>query len=79
VFCPERFIGRKLRRFSYLPFGAGARSCPGSQFALTEAMLILVMVVQRYRLQIRPGHPVEPLGRLTLRPRYGLPVQLTPR
>jgi cytochrome P450 len=79
AFRPERFIGQTPRRYSYLPFAAGARGCPGSQFALSEAIVILVMVLQRYRLELQPHHPVEALGRITLRPGHGLPVRLTPR
>jgi hypothetical protein len=37
------------------------------------------MVAQRFRLGLEPGHPVEPLGYLTLRPRFGLPMRITRR
>ena len=74
-FDPERFMpGREngRPRFAYFPFSGGPRLCIGNEFALTEAQLILAMVLQRYRLQLVPGHPVEPEVRLTLRPRYGI-------
>lgn len=82
AFLPERFLNPEsgpCARYGFIPFGAGGRVCPGATFATTELMLILAMVAQRLRLHLRPGHPVEPLGRLTLRPRHGLPMRLERR
>lgn len=76
-FAPERAAARP--RFAYIPFGAGARICIGAAFAMTEAVLILATIAQRYRLRLVPGHPVEPQGLITLRPRYGLRMTLQRR
>jgi cytochrome P450 len=76
-FAPERAAARP--RFAYIPFGAGPRICIGAAFALTEAVLILATIAQRYRLRLKPGHPVEPQGLITLRPRYGLQMILERR
>ena len=46
---------------------------------MTEAILILAMIAQRYRLRLKPDHPIEPQGLITLRPRYGMPVTLERR
>ena len=46
---------------------------------MTEAMLILAMIAQRYRLHLKPGHPIEPQGLITLRPRYELRMTLERR
>jgi cytochrome P450 len=72
-FNPERFA-HEPPRFAYIPFGAGPRICIGAGFAMAEAMLILAMIAQRYRLSVKSGHPIEPQGLITLRPRYGLPM-----
>jgi cytochrome P450 len=73
---PDRFIAERFAvdppRFSYIPFGAGQRICIGAPFAMTEAVLILATIAQRYRLRLKPGHLVDPQGLITLRPRYGL-------
>jgi cytochrome P450 len=66
-------------RFAYIPFGAGQRICIGAAFAMTEAILILATIAQRYRLHLKPGHPVEPQGLITLRPRHGLRMTLERR
>jgi cytochrome P450 len=74
-FEPERFSPEHTsarQRFAYIPFGAGPRICIGAAFAMEEAMLVLATIAQRYRLQLKPGHPVEPQGLITLRPRHGL-------
>jgi cytochrome P450 len=76
-FSPERSAERP--RFAYIPFGAGPRICIGAAFAMTEAILILATIAQRYRLHLKPGFPVEPQGLITLRPRYGLQMRLERR
>src|SRR6202521_2437714 len=76
-FSPERSAAR--HRFAYIPFGAGPRICIGMAFAMTEAVLILATIAQRYRLRLKAGHPVEPQGLITLRPRYGMRINLLRR
>ena len=78
-FDPERFSPDKrdsLARYAYFPFGGGPRQCIGNNFALIEAQLILAAVAQKYRLDLVPGHPIEPLPLGILRPRYGMLVTL---
>jgi cytochrome P450 len=77
-FNPDRFAIEPAR-FTYIPFGAGQRICIGAAFAMTEAILILAMIAQRYRLRLKADHPIEPQGLITLRPRYGLPMTLEQR
>lgn len=74
-FDPERFTPEQeaaRHRFAYLPFGAGARKCIGDQFALMESIIILPMVLQKFRLRLVPDHPVEEHALVTLRPRHGI-------
>ena len=74
-FDPERFSPEQTAarpRFSYLPFGGGRRICIGAAFAMAEATILLATIAQRYRLRLVPGHPVEPQGLITLRPRRGM-------
>jgi cytochrome P450 len=82
AFDPERFAPERAAtrpRFAYIPFGGGPRICIGAGFAMTEAMIILAMVGQRYRLRLAPDAVVEPIGLITLRPRNGLPMLLERR
>ncbi|CAI6051912.1 cytochrome P450 [Cohnella sp. JJ-181] len=77
-FIPERFENDYLKRipqFSYIPFGGGPRGCIGNHFAMLEMVIALCMIGQRYRLQLKAGHPpieMEPL--MTLRPKNGIEV-----
>ncbi|OBI81598.1 cytochrome P450 [Mycobacterium asiaticum] len=47
-FAPERSAARPAALFK--PFGTGARSCIGRQFALHEAAMALARIIHRYRL-----------------------------
>jgi cytochrome P450 len=81
AFLPERFLepaGRRQRQ-CYIPFGTGPRVCPGAGFAMNELTYALAMGARRFRLDLLPGQNVEPLGRLTLRPRHGLRLRLSRR
>ncbi len=73
-FAPERTASRL--QFAHFPFGGGPRQCIGNEFAMLEARLIVAMVAQRYRLDLVPGHPVEPQPMITLRPRDGILMTL---
>jgi cytochrome P450 len=39
---------------------------------MMEAVLLVATLAQRYRLDLVPGHPVEPQPLVTLRPRNGI-------
>jgi len=78
-FDPDRFAPDRAQsrpRHAYFPFGAGQRMCIGNNFALMEGALILAMISQRFSAALEEGHPVEPLPRVTLRPRHGIRVRL---
>jgi len=81
-FDPTRFLGASrehVHRYAYLPFGAGPRICLGAAFALQEASILLARIVARFTLQLAPGVQPEPLLRITLRPRGGLPMVIRRR
>ncbi len=84
-FWPERWLsGPAAPRYAYLPFGAGPRVCVGSHFALSEAALILITLVQHARFELEPnvgGEPpeLELRAAITLRPRGPVSMRMLPR
>lgn len=82
AFEPERFSKENAAgrpRFAYIPFGAGPRVCIGASLAMTEMLIVLATLAQRYRLALAPGHEVELRHQVTLRPKGGLPMMVSRR
>jgi len=82
TFNPERFTPERekaLPKSAYIPFGNGPRVCIGNAFAMMEAKLALAVLGQRFRLTLKPGHPVEPEDMFTLRPKYGMLMHVAVR
>lgn len=81
-FNPDRFSTEgkaRWAKFTYFPFGAGARQCIGESFAWMEGVLILATLSQKWRLKLVPGHRVEPQPLITLRPKYGMAMNVEAR
>lgn len=70
AFDPSRFMpeGEAPPRFAYLPFGAGPRVCVGAQFALTEATLVLAMLIREFQVSLDDPAPVLPVAIVTTQP-----------
>jgi cytochrome P450 len=80
-FDPDRFAPEKTsdwHRFQYFPFGGGPRKCIGNNFAITEMQLVVATVLQRFELELAPGHPIAIDAGLSLRPRHGILMTLKP-
>lgn len=78
-FDPDRFEEQKSKerpKNAYMPFGGGPRVCIGNVFALTEAVLVLALIAKSFRFRLNTKKPVvmEPL--VTLRPKYGIHLDL---
>jgi len=79
-FNPGRWTpdaAQHLPKFAYFPFGGGPRLCIGASFAIMEANLLLATIAQRFQLRLVPGHPVDTLPSITLRPRHGMRMSLS--
>ncbi len=79
-FRPERFAPENSAsrpRYAYLPFGAGPRTCVGLNFAVTEILVVLALLLQRFRVElaIDPA-TVRAEPSVTLRPDPGVFIKL---
>jgi cytochrome P450 len=81
-FDPERFAVQEIEkrpRFTYFPFGGGARVCIGEHLARMEAVMVLAMIVPRFRFELVQLNDPLPQPGITLRPRDGLRVRVFPQ
>ena len=81
-FDPERFTPEreaKYARTQFMPFGFGPRTCIGGTFAMMEATALLATLVRRVRFEWDGVHAPEPVSRVTLRPKGGMPLKVWPR
>ncbi len=81
-FDPDRWLPEAVAtrpKFSYFPFGGGARVCIGERFAWMEGVLLLATLAQRWRLSLVAGHRVEHRALITLRPKYGMQMTTHPK
>ena len=81
-FRPDRWLderSKSLPRFAYFPFGGGPRICIGASFAMTEAVLVLATIAQKWQLQLASSTAPLPVPGITLRPRGGVKVYVLPR
>jgi cytochrome P450 len=82
TFDPDRFLPAQAAKrppYSYFPFGGGPRRCVGMRLALMALPLLIATLARRYRLRLKPGHPVEELARVNLAPRYGMQMLIEER
>ena len=71
AFIPSRFEGREreyLAGGAYLPFGAGPRICIGAAFALTEAAIMMAMLLERFSLELDDDRELMPKSVITTMP-----------
>ncbi|XP_024542157.1 cytochrome P450 716B1 [Selaginella moellendorffii] len=78
-FDPSRFDGgNAIAPYTFLPFGAGARMCPGSEFAKMEILVFLHYCVLQFDWKLlEPNEQViiDPMPR----PVHGMPVRISKR
>lgn len=80
-FRPERWTVDDPRRAhgTYLPFSMGQRKCIGDSFALVEAQLVLITILQRMKVTLAADQTFEPEPLITLRPKNGVLVTVGSR
>jgi cytochrome P450 len=51
AFNPDRFLDANPDMYSWLPFGGGARRCPGAAFANMEMTVVLRTILREFDLE----------------------------
>lgn len=65
AYLPERFLrgtpeAAARPENGWIPFGGGARGCPGGKFSLEEATIAIIRMYQRFRFALEPGQVRTP-------------------
>ncbi|KAL5866202.1 hypothetical protein ACOSQ3_003716 [Xanthoceras sorbifolium] len=81
-FNPERFsngiLGACKFPQAYMPFGAGARTCVGQHFAMTELKVILSLILSKFSFSLSPAYHHSPAFRLVVEPGHGVCLHIRP-
>ncbi|XP_021668847.2 cytochrome P450 714C2-like isoform X1 [Hevea brasiliensis] len=76
VFNPERFIngvtGACKSAQAYIPFGLGARICPGQNMAMMELTVLFALILSNFNISISPNYLHSPKFGLLLEPEHGV-------
>jgi len=81
AFDPSRFLpdAPTPPRFAFMPFGAGPRVCVGAQFAMTEATLVLALLIRGFQVERIDTRPILPVAVVTTQPDHPALVRLIAR
>ncbi len=77
-FIPERWTDKtkKQVKYSYIPFGAGKRSCIGGAMSQVENTLALSILLRRFQPEYVGPIPAGIHATVTLTPKGGLPFKI---
>ncbi|MFO0823309.1 MAG: cytochrome P450 [Gemmataceae bacterium] len=76
-FDPARWETIKPSPAEYMPFGAGPRTCLGSQLAQCVIKLAIAKILPQWKLDVVPHTVLDRLMGISLGPRNGIPVILS--
>ncbi|MDQ3761600.1 MAG: cytochrome P450 [Actinomycetota bacterium] len=78
-FDPSRFLGNRVPRQYYFPFGGGTRRCLGSELAMLEGRMITAAVLRRCQLHcVNPEAGIPELRGPAMTLSSGLRMSITP-
>ncbi|MCF2872705.1 cytochrome P450 [Octadecabacter sp. G9-8] len=70
--------GKQCQRDAYIPFSSGPRVCTGAGFAMVEGVLLLAMLLRRFRFDVTDQVPI-PVAHLTVRAKNGIWLNVSER
>ncbi|MBA0836183.1 hypothetical protein Goarm_008417 [Gossypium armourianum] len=75
-FNPERFadgISKACKsNQAYIPFGLGARVCPGQSLAMTQLQVLFAIILSNFNLTMSPTYRHSPQYALLIKPEFGV-------
>lgn len=74
-FIPERWDENKkhdIPRYAYFPFGTGPRVCIGEQFAWSEGILLISIILKKWHFELSKKQKIDIRPLITMRPKYGM-------
>ena len=77
LFRPDRWREVDPTQYEYMPFSAGPRACVGAMFAIQVLKISLAIMLQKFRFTVALGARIDRVVRITMNPRYGMPMLLT--
>jgi len=75
-FRPERFDTPLKHQFQFVPFHGGPQICLGQNMALTEAAILVSMILQKFQLRLKKGVEVKPRKSIILVADQGIPMDI---
>jgi cytochrome P450 len=75
-FNPARWSSFTPPPYAYIPFGGGPRVCIGHAFSRTFLRVALPVILQRVSLSLAPGTRIDRSYRVTIAPKYGMPMRV---
>jgi cytochrome P450 len=79
-FNPDRFLDESAEKsYAFLPFSRGPRRCIAELFANTEAAIIVVELLKRYKISLIDNHFPKEEALVSLKPIGGMPLKFTKR
>lgn len=81
LFRPERWENseKKSPKYAYFPYGGGPRFCMGSAYTEMLTVLVLAMIMRKFRFEVAPDQIIEPYATAVLLPKNGIRLILTKR
>lgn len=80
TFNPDRWdnLPKTHNNYAMETFLHGARGCIGQRFAVVEMKCLVAGLITSFKFEPKPGHVVETQAAITMRPKGGLPMIVTP-
>ena len=77
-FLPERFANKNLASFLF-PFGLGKHTCPGKYLAYQDILIVLVSLLQKFKIKALTSINLDACSSLLLEPLQEQSIEFIPR